>query len=173
MESHPGVAAEMFEALFSRSVNIQMISTSEIKISVLLNKGRRGAGRGGHPREVLRDGVTGKNWGEREKVPLPFSHERQGPGEDCSLGVMDLLQYDWTGMPNRPHPPAATGPSGPLRACGTTAWRPGSCRRKCGPRPGRAAGGGGLPGRRQADLAGNGPGVLTGGAGRGDPSRSF
>ncbi len=38
MESHPGVAAEMFEALFSRSVNIQMISTSEVKISVLLNK---------------------------------------------------------------------------------------------------------------------------------------
>ena len=38
MESHPGVAAEMFEALFSRSVNIQMISTSEIKISVLVNK---------------------------------------------------------------------------------------------------------------------------------------
>ena len=38
MESHPGVAAEMFEALFSRIVNIQMISTSEIKISVLLNK---------------------------------------------------------------------------------------------------------------------------------------
>ena len=38
MESHPGVAAEMFEALFSRSVNIQMISTSEIKISVLVHK---------------------------------------------------------------------------------------------------------------------------------------
>jgi len=38
MESHPGVAAEMFEALFSRNVNIQMISTSEIKISVLINK---------------------------------------------------------------------------------------------------------------------------------------
>ena len=37
METHPGVAAEMFEALFSRSVNIQMISTSEIKISVLIN----------------------------------------------------------------------------------------------------------------------------------------
>ena len=38
MESHPGVAAEMFEALFTRNVNIQMISTSEIKISVLINK---------------------------------------------------------------------------------------------------------------------------------------
>ena len=37
MESHPGVAAEMFEALFSRNVNIQMISTSEIKISVLVH----------------------------------------------------------------------------------------------------------------------------------------
>ncbi|MCH5353577.1 MAG: aspartate kinase [Acutalibacter sp.] len=38
MESHPGVAAEMFEALYSRNVNIQMIATSEIKISVLVNK---------------------------------------------------------------------------------------------------------------------------------------
>lgn len=38
MESHPGVAAEMFEALLTRNVNIQMISTSEIKISVLINK---------------------------------------------------------------------------------------------------------------------------------------
>lgn len=38
METHPGVAAEMFEALFSRNVNIQMISTSEIKISVLVHK---------------------------------------------------------------------------------------------------------------------------------------
>lgn len=38
METHPGVAAEMFEALFSRNINIQMISTSEIKISVLIAK---------------------------------------------------------------------------------------------------------------------------------------
>lgn len=38
METHPGVAAEMFEALFEKNVNIQMISTSEIKISVLINK---------------------------------------------------------------------------------------------------------------------------------------
>lgn len=38
MESHPGVAADMFEALFESNINIQMISTSEIKISVLINK---------------------------------------------------------------------------------------------------------------------------------------
>lgn len=38
MESHPGVASEMFEALYDSNVNIQMISTSEIKISVLINR---------------------------------------------------------------------------------------------------------------------------------------
>lgn len=37
MESHPGVAAKMFEALFESDINIQMISTSEIKISVLID----------------------------------------------------------------------------------------------------------------------------------------
>ena len=37
MESHPGVAAKMFEALYDENINIQMISTSEIKISVLIN----------------------------------------------------------------------------------------------------------------------------------------
>lgn len=37
MESHPGIAAKMFEALFESDVNIQMIATSEIKISVLID----------------------------------------------------------------------------------------------------------------------------------------
>lgn len=36
METHPGVAAAMFESLFDADINIQMISTSEIKISVLI-----------------------------------------------------------------------------------------------------------------------------------------
>lgn len=36
MESHPGVASKMFEALFDAGINIQMISTSEIKVSVLI-----------------------------------------------------------------------------------------------------------------------------------------
>lgn len=38
MESHPGVAASMFEALFEADINIQMIATSEIKISVLIER---------------------------------------------------------------------------------------------------------------------------------------
>lgn len=37
MESHPGVASKMFEALYEADINIQMISTSEIKISVLID----------------------------------------------------------------------------------------------------------------------------------------
>ena len=38
MESHPGTASKMFEALYESDINIQMISTSEIKISVLIDK---------------------------------------------------------------------------------------------------------------------------------------
>jgi aspartate kinase len=37
MESNPGIASKMFGALSDANVNIQMISTSEIKISVLIN----------------------------------------------------------------------------------------------------------------------------------------
>ncbi len=37
MESHPGVASKMFEALYDAGINIQMISTSEIKVSVLID----------------------------------------------------------------------------------------------------------------------------------------
>jgi aspartate kinase len=38
MESHPGTAAKMFEALYDANINIQMIATSEIKISVLIDR---------------------------------------------------------------------------------------------------------------------------------------
>ena len=38
MESHAGVAAKMFEALYEKQINIRMISTSEIKVSVIINK---------------------------------------------------------------------------------------------------------------------------------------
>ncbi len=37
MESHAGVATKMFEALYDSQINIQMISTSEIKVSVLID----------------------------------------------------------------------------------------------------------------------------------------
>jgi len=40
MRSHSGVAAKMFEALASKKINIDMISTSEIKISCVIDKKR-------------------------------------------------------------------------------------------------------------------------------------
>ena len=36
METHEGVAAQMFEALADANINISMISTSEIKVSALV-----------------------------------------------------------------------------------------------------------------------------------------
>jgi len=38
MMSAPGVAAQMFEALYDEKINISMISTSEIKVSVLVDE---------------------------------------------------------------------------------------------------------------------------------------
>ncbi len=37
MESHAGVATKMFEALYDNQINMNMISTSEIKVSVLID----------------------------------------------------------------------------------------------------------------------------------------
>ena len=38
IETHPGIAAKMFEALADADINIKMISSSEIKISVLIDR---------------------------------------------------------------------------------------------------------------------------------------
>lgn len=38
MTSNPGVAAQMFEALYSANINIRMIATSEIRITVLIDE---------------------------------------------------------------------------------------------------------------------------------------
>lgn len=38
IETHPGIAAKMFEALADADINIKMIATSEIKISVLIDR---------------------------------------------------------------------------------------------------------------------------------------
>lgn len=40
MRSHPGVASTMFQALADNDINIEMISTSEIKISCIITRER-------------------------------------------------------------------------------------------------------------------------------------
>jgi aspartate kinase len=37
MRSHPGVAAKMYDTLAQAGINIDMISTSEIKVSVTID----------------------------------------------------------------------------------------------------------------------------------------
>ena len=37
MMTHPGVAAKMFEALYDNQINIKMIATSEIRVTVIIN----------------------------------------------------------------------------------------------------------------------------------------
>jgi aspartate kinase len=39
MKSHPGVAADMFESLAGEGINIEMISTSPIRISCVIRAG--------------------------------------------------------------------------------------------------------------------------------------
>ncbi len=48
MKSHPGIAATMFETLANEKINIDMISTSTIRTSCIVRRGRRRAGRA-HP----------------------------------------------------------------------------------------------------------------------------
>ena len=43
MRTHTGVAAQMFQSLAEAGVNIAMITTSEIKISVLVNRDHEAA----------------------------------------------------------------------------------------------------------------------------------
>ncbi len=38
MRSHVGIASQMFRTLVEEGINIQMISTSEIKISVVIDE---------------------------------------------------------------------------------------------------------------------------------------
>jgi len=40
MKSHPGVAARMFKVLADHAINIQMISTSEIKIACVISRSK-------------------------------------------------------------------------------------------------------------------------------------
>ncbi|GAG77009.1 unnamed protein product [marine sediment metagenome] len=41
MQTHPGIAAKMFKILADKDINIEMISTSPIRISCVVNKSRK------------------------------------------------------------------------------------------------------------------------------------
>ena len=59
MKSHPGVAADMFEALADAGVNIEMISTSTIRVSCVIRENQvQDAVRAIHERFKLCDEVV-------------------------------------------------------------------------------------------------------------------
>jgi aspartate kinase len=64
MRTHPGVAAKMFEALAEKNINIEMISTSSIKISCVISSDKvKEAVRAVHEKfELSKDKVKEGEW---------------------------------------------------------------------------------------------------------------
>lgn len=66
----------MFEALYEAGINIQMINTSEIRVSVLLDEEDVNRAVRGHPRQVLR----------RDLIPPGASAQQGAPtGAPCAV----------------------------------------------------------------------------------------
>jgi aspartate kinase len=96
MRSHVGVAAIMFEALANASVNIQMITTSDIKISVLVD--RKAAERGllavhrafelHRPSDDLREPFSPKRAAASARSRVPVAHD---PASSPPPGMEDLV----------------------------------------------------------------------------------
>jgi aspartate kinase len=69
MRTHAGVAAKMFQVLANERINIEMISTSEIKVSVVVNsKYGELAMRALHDAFINDNGNGGSNSGPLESI---------------------------------------------------------------------------------------------------------
>ena len=75
MRSHPGITAKFFAALASAGVNIEMISTSEIRISVIVDEDAGRRRRPGHPHGVRPRRRRGR--GRRLRRDRPMSARRE------------------------------------------------------------------------------------------------
>ena len=91
MRSHSGVAAKMFKALAEESINIEMISTSEIKISCVVDAHRgRDALRALHKAfELDKEAPTGEGQGDEGETGRRGAgqgDQREGGGRGQSEG---------------------------------------------------------------------------------------
>ncbi|RYD02970.1 hypothetical protein N752_22550 [Desulforamulus aquiferis] len=65
MISHPGVAADMFEALADEEINLEMITTSEIKVSCVIKRSEtEKAVKALHKKFCLDDLEAARNYGQ-------------------------------------------------------------------------------------------------------------
>ncbi|MDB5342440.1 MAG: aspartate kinase [Schlesneria sp.] len=85
MRTHTGVAAQMFKSLSDAGVNIQMITTSEIKISVLVNRDQKEAAL-----QAVHDGFTL----HQERSAPPTIGYRQAHGDVKTHVSRDELERD-------------------------------------------------------------------------------
>ena len=100
MKSHPGVAADMFDVARRAGINIEMISTSPIRISVRDPQGPRRAGAPRGPRAVRAGGEESAREGGRDR------RHRRGGAE--MIGSSRTGRSPSTGSFRSP-PPGATG----------------------------------------------------------------
>ena len=85
MATQTGVAERMFRALADAGINIQMITTSEIKISVLVDRGAGHGGAAGGARRVR----AGEAAGLAEQLRQRRPHEPTAP---AAVDVVARLQ---------------------------------------------------------------------------------
>ncbi|MGP0067954.1 MAG: aspartate kinase [Isosphaeraceae bacterium] len=98
MRTHTGVATAMFDALAADRINIQMITTSEIKISVLVHRGSavaalRAVHKAFHLDQINASGsafVPSPSGTGLMKL-APLADTDNGAGENRALGMEDLV----------------------------------------------------------------------------------
>ena len=85
MRSHPGVAAKVFRVLGENKINIEMISTSPIKISCVIRADQVPAGRRGPPHGLrARRGRDPQGGADRHRAP-----------PDRSVSASSLIRTPW------------------------------------------------------------------------------
>src|SRR3989449_831991 len=147
MRTHAGIASRMFDVLSREGINIQMISTSEIKISVVIDaKYTELAVR------ALHDAFIGSPPTPNPPTPAPsasvspprprWSPSSARPGTStCARTCASRSRRTWRSS-TTPSPTCASGPtrSSSTPSTSSTAWRPTATTRwrACAPRPTRA-----------------------------------
>ena len=93
MRSHPGVAAKVFRVLGENKINIEMISTSPIKISCVIRADQVPRGRQGAARRVrARGGRDPEGGADRHRAP-PDGFRLTGPAAPYSLRMAQNGEY--------------------------------------------------------------------------------
>ena len=145
MRSHPGVAAKVFQTLATEGINIEMISTSPIKISCIIRADVRAAGgaraalgvRAGRGRDRARAGATMTRvavvgaTGAVGRVMMELLRERAFPADEI---VPVRLGPQRRHRDRRAHRPAPGRRRRPARASTSRCSPPGRAPRARGPR---------------------------------------